>query len=460
VPLSRLLGAASFRLVATYLAIFALSALILGCVVYFSVGREIILQLDERLNEEAAALKGDFTAHGMAQLAEDVRARAQAGGSLDYRLEDDAGRLIAGNLPPSAAADHKYREGMVEFIKPEPEAGGVGAADWERALVAKLGADAILVVGDELTGVAEARRAVLVAFAWGLAATIILGALGGLAISAVFLRRIDAMTATAQEIINGDLARRIPTTRGDADLSRLASAFNRLLDRTAALLEANKHVSSDIAHDLRSPLAKALRRLESVRTHPAEAAEIERAVDAAIEDIHGVLATFAALLRIGQIEAGARRAGFKNVDLAAIAAEVAEAFQPAAADEGKVLRFELEAPLPMAGDRELLTQLVANLIDNAIRHTQDGAEIWIRSEARRLLVADNGPGVPQADLARIFERFYRVDRARAAPGDGLGLSLVAAVAALHGARVSAASRDPGLMITLELPAAESERRVG
>jgi signal transduction histidine kinase len=220
-------------------------------------------------------------------------------------------------------------------------------------------------------------------------------------------------------------------------------------------------VSNDIAHDLRSPLARVLRRLESARTGAVSLAEYESAVDAAVGDINGILETFNALLRIGQIEAGARRAGFKNVDLALIARDVAETFQPAADDEAKTLTTDLRTALPIAGDRELLTQLVANLIDNAIRHTPVGSRIAVCSRTSglsgQLIVADSGPGVPSREQKRIFERFYRVDSARTTPGDGLGLSLVAAVSGLHGAQVAAFDNKPGLKIVLDFPVADSRR---
>ena len=254
----------------------------------------------------------------------------------------------------------------------------------ERVLVTNLCDGSILVVGDELSGVDEVRRAVLVAFGWALAATIVVGTCGGLLLSAGFLRRIDAMTATAQDIVADDLSRRIPLTKSSADLKRLAAAFNKMLDRISALLEANKQVSSAIAGDSRKPLARVLRGLETARSGPADLAKFEEAVDAASSDIDGVLETFGALLRIGQIETGARLANFENVDLAAIAQEVAEAFQPAAADEGKTLTFELSARLPMASDCELLKQLTANLIDNSIRHTPAGSRIMMIESHRRL----------------------------------------------------------------------------
>jgi signal transduction histidine kinase len=185
-------------------------------------------------------------------------------------------------------------------------------------------------------------------------------------------------------------------------------------------------------------------------THPETAAAIE----AAIADIHAVLATFNAILRIGQIESGARRAGFRQVDLAAVARDIVEAFQPAAEEEGKTLTAELDEGLPLSGDRELLTQMVANVVDNALRHTPSGTRIVVASARRggggRLTVSDDGPGAPAAERQRIFERFFRLDAARSTPGDGLGLSVAAAIAELHAMDYAAEDNAPGLRIVFDL----------
>ena len=453
--LRRILSVASFRLAATYLAIFTLSVGLLGAVVYWGVDREFARANDERVLAEAASLQEYFREHGLDKLADLVRARAGAAGALDYRLEDGAGLLLAGDGPSARSPDGKIGEGWVALPDLDNDFVSEGEADRERGLVTQLDGGAVLVVGEELSGVRGAKHAIFVAFAWALAAMVVLGAAGGLALGASFLRRIDAMTRTADGIIAGDLRRRIPDAGAEDELGRLAMTLNRMLDRIGSLLEANRHVSSEIAHDLRSPLARVLRRMETARASGVGAAGYERVVDASIDDIQSVLETFNALLRIGQIETGARRAGFRNLDLAALAREVAEAFQPAAADEGKTMAIDLAAPLPMRGDRELLTQLIANLIDNAIRHTPTGACIEVASAAagnlRQLVVADDGAGVPASERSRIFDRFYRVDSARAIPGDGLGLSLVAAIAELHDGQVRAVDNAPGLKIIVEFP---------
>ena len=250
----------------------------------------------------------------------------------------------------------------------------------------------------------------------------------------------------------GDWSRRIPLTPIDDDLSALARTFNRLFGRIEKLLLANKHISADIAHDLRKPLASVLRRLEGTRTPGADLGAIRGSVKAAIAEIEDLLETFNALLRIGQVEAGARRAGFRPLDLAEIAREVVEAFQPAAEDESKTIALRLEEPLLILGDKELLTQMVANMIDNALRHAPTGIRVEVAGERRpggvRLSVADDGPGVDSRELNMIFERFYRTDAARSTPGSGLGLSLVAAIADLHGLECSASDNHPGLRLTL------------
>ncbi len=291
----------------------------------------------------------------------------------------------------------------------------------------------------------------LIAFVWAVAATLALGTIGGLWLSAQFLGRIDTMRLTARRLMEGDWSRRIPLSRIDDDLTALARTFNRLFDRIERLLLANKQVSADIAHDLRKPLAGVLRRLEGARNDPSSDAA-RASIDAAIGDVEGVLETFNALLRIGQVEAGARRAAFRPLDLAEVAREVAETFAPAAEDESKTLVQRLDASLPISGDRELLVQMIANLIDNALRHTPPGVRIEVAGERTpaglALTVADDGPGVAAGEMIAIFQRFHRAGDPARAPGNGLGLALVAAIADLHGLACWASDNHPGLRVTV------------
>jgi signal transduction histidine kinase len=451
---SRLFHSTSFRLATLYLGLFTLSVLILGATVYLGVGREIGIEFDERVKAETAKLMAAFAADGLESLAEKVRVRVHDAASLDYRLEDPAGQFLVGNLPSPRTTDGRINDGWIQMAQPKCGPNTCSDPDWERALVTTLEGGAILVVGQELTDVEGAKRAVLVAFAWALAATLALGILGAILISGAFLRRIDAMSQVAQGIIGGNLRHRIPVDADD-ELGRLAGTFNHMFDRIESLIEANKHAGHAIAHDLRKPMASIVRRLEAVRSDGCVADEIERVIDLTIADVHAVLDTFNALLRIAQIEIGARRANFKPVDLAAIAVEVSDAFQPVAEDDRKSLVVDLATALPMTGDNDLLTQMIANLVENALRHTPEGTRVEVRGDTTTrgaaLIISDNGPGVPAADRTRIFGRFYRLDATRSTPGHGLGLSLVAAIAELHGLRLAVADNCPGLRIALEIP---------
>ena len=448
----RLLRTASFRLATIYLALFTASALALGAFVYLTIRHEILADFDERIVEETDALQSAFAAGGRERLAEMLETRGSSGGGFAYGLESPDGRLIAGDLGPPVASAAGAEGGWIEAQEAESDEPPEAKPEIVRALVTRLSDGSTLIVGDERRRSDEILRGVLSAFGWAVAATVALGTAGGLWLSAQFLGRINSMRLTAQRLMAGDWSRRIPLSRTDDDLTALARTFNRLFDRIEKLLQANKQVSADIAHDLRKPLATMLRRLEAARGDDASPDMARGAVETAIAEIEGVLETFNALLRIGQVEAGARRAAFRPLDLAEVAREVVEAFEPAAEEEGKAIVPHLDAHLPMSGDKELLVQMIANLIDNALRHTPAGVRIEVTGERTpqgvSLSVVDNGPGVGPEDLRAIFQRFYRADATRKSPGTGLGLSLVAAIAELHGLECAASDDRPGLRVTL------------
>ena len=287
------------------------------------------------------------------------------------------------------------------------------------------------------------------------AGVVVLGIAGGYGLSYGMHRRLAAMTGAAEAIIDGDLDRRIPVRGSDDDLDRLSVTFNRMLDRIGTLMDSLRQVSNDIAHDLRTPLTRLRQRLEASRTLMPLEARAE-AVEGALSDVDAILDTFAALLRIAQIEGGARRAAFRPVDLSAVARTVVEAFAPSAEDAGRSLTLEADGELMIDGDQELLTQMFANLVENALRHAGEGARIVVRTAAEGtdavVTVRDNGPGVPEAERGRIFDRFYRLERSRSTPGSGLGLALVAAVARLHDAAVALDDARPGLEVRIRFRA--------
>jgi signal transduction histidine kinase len=434
------------------------STVALGAYVYIAVEREVREQFDDRIREETEALRRIFATQGREGLSSVLAARGSGGGSLAYGLQAPDGSTLAGELRAQDPAGARADGGWREMLENEEDEAPEGAPERIRALVTRLPDQSTLIVGDEQRRPDEAMREIVWIFGWALASMVGLGLAGGLWLSAQFLSRIDTMRIAARAMMAGDWSRRIPSSAIDDDLSSLARTFNRLFDRIEKLLLANKHVSADIAHDLRKPLARTLRRLEAARD--GEAPRAAEAVETAIADIEGVLETFNALLRIGQIEAGARRAGFKPVDLAAIARDVVDAFRPAAEEEGKLLVDRLASPIPLQGDKDLLGQMIANLVDNALRHTPAGVRIDVVGESTReglrLSVADDGPGVADHELKSIFDRFHRAESGLRAAGTGLGLSLVVAIAELHGLDSRASDNRPGLRVEIATAAREPE----
>ncbi len=439
---------ASFRLAALYVAVFAVSALVLGAAVFFAARSALEQQMTARVETEAAFLREEFRTGGLDRLLATVRTRGRGAGALDYLLQDAAGTHLAGEMPVAAA----LRPGWTVVQVPEASEDN-GQPERVRALVSDLGGGLLLAVGDDLGRITEVEEAVATAFLWTAGLAALLGIGGGALLSRAFLARVDAIARTAEAIIAGDLAQRIPLKGTNDDLDRLAGTLNRMLDRISALMESLHQVSSDVAHDLRTPLSRLYQRLEDARTHARSVGEYKAAVDGAAREAEGLLDTFSALLRIAQVEGASPRAGFRDVDLSAMAEAVADA------------------------DQELLTQAVANLVENALRHTPAGTRIGIglsRSNkagsnkagsdgagsggaGARLMVEDDGPGVGAEDLSRLTHRFYRGERSRTTPGNGLGLSLVAAVAELHGARLLLEGAGPGLRASLLFPDDQAAR---
>ena len=299
----------------------------------------------------------------------------------------------------------------------------------------------------------EAEEAILRAFTVAVGLTVVLGAAGGAWLGHVFLRQVDTIGRTAEAIIAGDLDQRIPVRDTGDDLDRLAVTLNRMLDRITGLMENVRQVSNDIAHDLRTPLSRLCRRLDDARERASSVADYERAIDGALVEAEDLLATFAALLRIAQVEAGAQRAAFRQVDLSALTETVAEAFTPVAEDDGHEFVTEIASDLSICGDQELLTQMLVNLVENALRHTPVGSRVRLslmRTPGTnvRLTVEDDGPGVPEVERERVLLRFYRLEQSRTTPGNGLGLSLAVAVAELHGAQLTLADAQPGLRVSV------------
>lgn len=301
----------------------------------------------------------------------------------------------------------------------------------------------------------ETQEIILASLFWGCVATTLLALIGGYIISIGPSRRVDEIAATTRRIVSGRLDLRLPVSRRRDELDRLAGDINAMLARIEILMSSLKQVSTDIAHDLRTPLARLRQRLDTVRRRTRDPKEYEEAIDGALEETDAIIGTFNALLRISQIEAGARKARFRPIDLGQICEKIVDVYAEVAADERHSLEAAAAPDLIVEGDAELLTQLIANLVENAINHVPEPGRISIsldRDGDRAILeVADDGPGIPRDEREKVFRRLYRLDRSRTTPGSGLGLALVAAIAELHGAGIEALDNDPGLRMRIAFP---------
>lgn len=426
----------SLRLAALYTAAFALAVVALGMTTLFSTRQAFSRQFDSRVRAESEAMVLEYRAEGLTGIIDAVQERDRTPGSLDYGIQGPQGQPLAGRLSRVRAPTgwSVLREGPVD----DREA--------IRLLSVALPGGHHLLVGADQEQIEVLDGALLRGFGWAFAGVVVLGIAGGYLLSRNVGRRLAAISGTAEAIIDGDLARRVPVRGSKDDLDRLALTVNRMLDRIAGLMESLKQVSSDVAHDLRTPLTRLRQRLEAALAAPEERTH---ALEGALADLDSILETFAALLRISQIESGGRRAAFRSCDLAEIAETVVEAFAPSAEDQRQTLTLDAHGTVTVDGDRELLTQMLVNLVENALRHAGAGARIVVTAgsspnAAAVLSVTDNGPGVPAAERRRVFERFYRLEHSRTTPGSGLGLALAAAVAKLHGADIELHDASPGL----------------
>jgi signal transduction histidine kinase len=457
VILPRLLRVASFRFAAAYVAVFVASACVLGFAIFAEARSALRQQLEARVTTETAFLASEAKSEGLSRLLRTVSTRGRGASALDYLVEDPGGHHLAGEMP----AQPRLQPGWTT-IDVTHAAEDEGRPERVRALVTVLDDGTMFAVGADLGQIGDLEEAVATAFLSTTGLVALLGIVGGVLLSRAFLHRVDAISRTAEAIIAGDLSRRIPLRGTGDDLDRLAGTLNRMLDRITSLMESLRQVGSDVAHDLRTPLTRLFQRLEATRSHARSTADFAAAVEAAIGDAQDLLDMFSALLRIAQVEGGSPRRGFAPLDLAALVETVVDAYAPDAEASGHALLADIGGSAAVEGDKELLMQALANLVENALRHTPSGTHIAIRvcgggaAGGLVLAVEDDGPGVPPTDLTRLTERFYRGEHSRTTPGNGLGLSLVAAVAALHAARLRIETLAPGLRVAMHLPGARAD----
>jgi len=455
----------SFRLAVLYALLLGGSVVILLGFIDWSTAGYMARQTDATIAAEIRGLAEQYQRRGLTGLSAVIAERIarDPDGAAVYLLTDADLDPVTGNLDAWPAAEPD-RNGWVQFRLRQPATADTAAAEHTaRAQVFRLRGGLRLLVGRDIRELAATRSLIREALGWGLAMTFALALLGGWLMSAGVVRRLDAINNVSREIIDGDLSRRVPRDGSGDDFDQLADNLNRMLTRIESLMASVRQVSDNIAHDLRTPLSRLHTKLSALRdTGLPEAAAAD--VDAAITDAEELLGAFNGLLRIARVESGARRAAFTDVDLKPLLLDVAELYEPLASDKDQALTVVSDdsGALRVNGDRDLLFQALANLLDNAIKYTPPHGDIELRSGhiggTVVVSVSDSGPGIPPAQRAKVLQRFYRIDASRSAPGHGLGLSLVQAVAQLHEAELRLEDASPGLRVELRFPSAVDTRR--
>jgi signal transduction histidine kinase len=461
--LGKLLRTTAFQLTLVYLLVFVLfAASLLG---YFALNTRRLIneQITRTVTAEIGRLREQYTEAGIRGLVLIIDLRSRRPGSSLYLVTTPNGEALAGNvgsLQPGVLDHPGWLETSYRRIEATEEVE-------HRALVevVELPGGFRLLVGRDLEERERIYGIISNAGRWSFALVVVLGLAGGFFVSRRVLKRIDAMTETAHTIMAGDLSGRLPIAGTGDELDRLADNVNAMLERIEALMRGLKEVSDNIAHDLKTPLTRLRNRCEQALRGAKGDGDYRGALESTIAESDELIRTFDALLMIARAESGHARDNMVQFDAAEIARDVGELYEPLADEKGLALRVEAALAAPVHGNRELVSQALANLVDNAIKHAgpeasrNNGAlaEIVVAAgadgERITLSVADRGPGIPDADRGRVVERFVRLEQSRSQPGSGLGLSLASAVARLHGGELKLEDNHPGLKSVIALPRA-------
>lgn len=447
-----LLRTSTFQLTLFYTGLFTMSAALLAMFFYWSTIGLLVRESDATLKAEITGLAEQYIEHGLERLAQVIahRIRNDQSGAMIYLFATRDNQPLAGNLLewPRIEADV---DGWVEFTHHRADGRDVPA----RARVYLLGDGLHLLVGRNIEQLRQLKQVFNRALLLGVGLIFVLATGGGLLMSNRMLKRVGAMTAATGDIIAGQLDRRLEVRGVGDEFDELAARVNVMLDRLQALLATVRHVSDNIAHDLRTPLTRLRNRIELAARDAPEALRDE--LEASVEDADQLLATFAALLRIARIESGSYEAEVEVLEVGTLINDANELYLGVAQDKHLSLQAEVHGRPLVRGDRNLLFQALTNLLDNAIKHSAAGGvvKVDVRTEGNEVVVdvRDAGPGIPREERERVTQRFTRLDQSRSLPGSGLGLSLVKAVAELHKGSLSFSDNAPGLCASLRLPAA-------
>jgi len=450
-----LLQTQAFRIVLVYVLLFALSVTALLFFTYWNTRRTLDDQTDQIIEADITGLNEQYQHFGLPGLVETVRLRSLHQGQALYLLADGLHHIVAGNLEFWPQVSQTAPGSMVEFDYERPVDGKMESRR-ARGRIFSLAGDFVLLVAQDVHDRYLTERMFTTTLPWTVLLILLLGTAGGALVSRRMLRRLETINRTSGEIIAGDLTRRVPLNGSGDEFDALAENLNRMLDRIERLMKGLREVTDSVAHDLRTPLNRLRNRLEEsvarLNDSGTQAGEIERA----IAETDQLIGTFNALLLIAETDAGTTRAAMSALDLGSVAADVVELYEPLAEEKKLALTLAPGSAVAIEGNRSLIAQALANLVDNAIKYTPAGGKVRIRVAIAEtgvdLSVTDSGPGISLADRPRVTERFVRLEASRNSPGTGLGLSLVAAVAHFHNAELVLEDNAPtGLKAVLRFP---------
>jgi signal transduction histidine kinase len=446
-----LFRSAGVRFAVVYAILLAASAAALAMFLWWATAGLLDRQTEAAIRSDALGLAERYSEAGLPGLIVTIEDR------LAQNVDDDAIYLLVSPTYHRLAGNLERWPGIVQETGPfyELPVQRAGMRSLGRVQRFDLPGGFHLLIGRDVQVRAQLRTLLTDALLWALVIVGAMATAGALVVRSLFRRTLANVSATAAAIAAGDFAQRVKLSgRGD-EFDQLAEVINDMLDRIGRLMDGVREVSNAIAHDLRTPITRARTRLEDAALHAATAAELRLAIERATADLDGIVAVFQALLRIVEIEAGSRRSSFARIDAGPLMAGVAELYGAVAEERGVTLDASIPPHLLAYGDGALIQQAVANLVDNAVKFSPAGATVRLAASAGphglEILVCDEGPGIPVVERAKATERFYRGESARNTPGSGLGLSLVQAVARLHGGTLRLEDAVPGLRAVLSLP---------
>jgi signal transduction histidine kinase len=442
-----LLRSTPFRLALVFAVFFICAFVLAGFVTIDLIKRELGTRYDNRTQELFHVISQAFADSDIQDVIDSTRVHIAATPKKRdiFLLQAADGRVLAANIPAGSFPDGWSERPGSEF--------GIPGDYTYRIFAGHVGSNR-LVVGTNNEETGELREIVFISFGWASIVVIALAIGGGAFIASRAQRRLDAVRDTMGRVSHGELAARIPLLGKGDDIDFLSRDINIALERLSAAVESMRQVSSDIAHDLKTPLNHLKITLEEAKLKEAAGQPFDGMLESALAEADQINQTFEALLRIAQIEAGTRKSRFAEVNLTEIYASLAEVYRDVAEDAGRELicDFDARGEHLISGDKELLTQMYANLIENAIRHCPTGTVIRLANEAKDdsivTSVKDNGPGIPEEEREKVFRRLYRLEKSRTSPGTGLGLGLVKAVADLHAAEIHLEDAHPGLRVVI------------